>query len=259
MKSLLNYKISYLSQKAKWVVFIHGAGGSIKTWTRQVDAFKSHYNLLFIDLRDHGESKDMQPAYEKYNFDIVSSDVKAVLDELKIGKAHFVTLSFGSVLLQDFASRFPEMIGKVIFVGGIFNGGILVRGFVYMARFMNLFLPYPLMYRIFSYILMPWKRNQFARRLYQTQALKITQNEYMKWLGLYKEFFDLLSNFSRQALTFPSLIIMGSMDFVFLRSAYAFSKKQETTTILEIPGAGHIANIENAQRFNKISLDFLGS
>ena len=259
MRSLLNYETKVLNESAEWVIFIHGAGGSIKTWTRQVADFETHYNLLFIDLRDHDESKNMEPAYQKYNFQIVSSDIKAVLDKLSIEQAHFITLSFGSVLLQDFASRYPEMIEKVVFVGGIFNGGIFVRGFVYLARFLNTFLPYPLMYRIFSYILMPRKRNQFARRLYQTQALKITQREYMKWLGLYREFFQLLSNFSQQALSFPSLIIMGSMDFVFLKSAHAFAKKQTSTILQEIPGAGHIANIEEANTFNKISLEFLDS
>ncbi|MEM9337445.1 MAG: alpha/beta hydrolase [Bacteroidota bacterium] len=259
MHAVLNYEVSRLHHSKEWIVFIHGAGGSIKTWSRQADAFKDRYNLAFIDLRDHGKSKNIQPEYEKYNFQIITNDIKRVLDELKIERAHFITLSFGSVLLQDFAFRHPDMIKRAVFVGGIFNGGLLIRAFVFLAKAFNLFLPYPVMYRIFSYLLMPRKRNQFARRLYQTQALKITQKEYMKWLGLYREFFKLLSNFSTQTLTFPSLVVMGSLDYIFLKNAYIFSDNQALSSIREIEGVGHIANIESPEVFNKISLDFLSS
>ncbi len=259
MQSTLNHEVRFLDPSKEWIVFIHGAGGSIQTWKRQESAFKNDYNLLLIDLRDHGLSKNIQPAYKKYNFQIITNDIKQVLDHLKIEKAHFVTLSFGSVLLQDFASRYPKMISKIVFVGGIFNGGTLIRGFVYLAKAFNFFLSYPIMYRIFSYLLMPRKRNQLARRLYQKQAEKITHIEYMKWLGLYREFFRLLSNFSKQKLTFPSLIVMGSMDFMFLKNAHTFSENQIMSSIREIPGAGHIANIESPEVFNKISYEFLSS
>ena len=46
---------------APWLVFVHGAGGSIRTWKYQIEAFQPHYRLLLIDLRDHGFSKDILP------------------------------------------------------------------------------------------------------------------------------------------------------------------------------------------------------
>ena len=239
------------------MVFIHGAGGSIKTWTRQVSSYASHFNLLLIDLRDHGQSKNIKPPHTSYDFEIISRDIKNVLDANEIERAHFVTLSFGSVLIQDFAARYPWFVDKVIFVGAVFTGGWMLRSFVYLAKFFNLFLSYSMMYRLFSYALMPRKENQFARRLYQTQAMKITQDEYMKWLGLYKEFFSLLKSFSNQKLSFPALIVMGATDYIFLKSACRFSSNQDQTTLRKIPEAGHIVNIEAPESFNKISLDFL--
>ena len=38
------------NQKEEWVVFIHGMGGSTKTWARQIEAFSKSYNLLLLDL-----------------------------------------------------------------------------------------------------------------------------------------------------------------------------------------------------------------
>ena len=259
VRLFLNHEIKFLKKDAEWVVFLHGAGGSIHTWKKQIATFSEHFNLLLIDLRDHGESKNIVPSYQRYTFKIVSCDIKKLLDKLSIQKAHFVTLSFGSVLLQDFAERYPDLVAKVIFGGAIFSGGVLLRAFVYLAKFLNTFLSYPMMYQIFSFLLMPKKENQIARRLYQRQSLKISSKEYMKWVGLYKEFFQLLKKFKSQVLTFPSLIIMGGKDFMFLKSATKFSKAQEMVQLAMIPNTGHIANIESADAFNKLGVDFLKS
>lgn len=254
---MLTYEQHLNPGRDEWAVFIHGAGGNGKTWSYQVEQFKPYFNLLLIDLRDHGESKNIQPAYEKYRFEIISLDIKKVLDHLRIESAHFITLSFGSVLLQHFTMQYPGMVKKVILAGAIFRGNALIKSFVYLARMMNKILSYPAMYSLFSYLLMPRSRNQKARRLYQMQARRLTQGEYLKWVGLYQEFFKLLNDFFKQKLTWPTLIIMGSDDFIFLRSAKAFSNGQSHARLEVIPGTGHICNIENPDRFNSLALEFL--
>lgn len=258
MQEILHFETYQKPDINQWVVFVHGAGGSSKTWLRQLEHFKAFSNVLILDLRDHGQSKNIQPAYEQYTFELVSADIKRVLDSLRIRRAYFISLSFGSVLIQDFSQRYPDMVQKAIFVGGIFNGGLAVRSFVYLARIFNLFLSYRTMYRLFSYILMPKQRNQIARRLYQTQAQKITPIEYMKWVGLYKEFFNLLKRFANQEIDFPALIVMGGDDYVFLKSATRFVRRQPQSQLVIIPQTGHIANIEAPEQFNTIALDFLG-
>ncbi len=259
MRALLNHKIHFLSPDAEWLVFVHGAGGSISTWKRQEHFFAQHFNVLLLDLRDHGNSKNVHPEYKRYRFSVISDDIKRVLDNYLILKAHFITLSFGSILMQDFSNRYPQYIDKVVFTGAVFSGGLALRGFVYMARFLNLFLSFPTMYRLFSFILMPRKENQFARRLYNSQAKKIAQDEYMKWLGLYREFFKLLKTFSNQMLSFPLLIMMGGNDYLFLKSAKNFGNGQSGTQLITVPNTGHIVNIEQPDTFNKTTLDFLKS
>jgi pimeloyl-ACP methyl ester carboxylesterase len=139
----------------EWVVFIHGAGGSTATWKYQIEAFKDSYNLLLLDLRDHGDSKNIEPDVENYDFDLITSDIKKVLDEYKVEKAHFITLSFGSVIMQDISIKYPQLVASAIFAGGIFKANYVIKSFVQMARFFNYFLPYKWMYSIFSYLLMP--------------------------------------------------------------------------------------------------------
>lgn len=257
MKNTSLNSITYRSISSKeWVVFIHGAGGSTATWKYQIEAFRPFYNLLLIDLRDHGKSKDLEPEVMQYDFDLITHDIKNVLDDHSIEKAHFVTLSFGSVIMQDLSIKYPDMVASAIFAGGIFKANALIKSFVQLARFFNLFLPYKWMYSIFSYLLMPFNKHRKSRSIYKKQAQKLSSTEYMKWVGLYNEFFRLLNRFYNQNITFPSLAIMGKDDFIFLKSAKGFSKKHKQVLLIEIEGAGHICNIDQPEIFNELALFF---
>lgn len=255
---MLYFETVNLSPHKDWIVFIHGAGGSIKTWGYQIPALQKRYNLLLIDLRDHGSSKNIEPDHENYRFSIITADIKEVLDHLNIQKAHFVTLSFGSVLMQDFSMRYGHVVDKIVIAGGIFKGNYAIKTFVSLAKVFNLFLSYPKMYSLFSYLLMPKKRNQKARRIYQRQAQKLTQREYMKWVGLYGEFFRLLKQFYYQVLQNPTLVVMGGEDFIFLQGAKTFVKRQPHASMQTLHKVGHICNIENPDDFNKLVIDFFG-
>lgn len=256
---MLNYETEILDDQKTWVVFIHGAGGSIKSWGYQRSDLARHFNLLLIDLRDHGHSKNMEPSHDSYEFKHITSDILDIIDHIGIQQAHFITLSFGSVLLQDLAMRRPRLLLNTVMAGGIFKGNLLIRSFVYLARVFNLFLSYPQMYRMFSYLLMPRKRNQKARRIYQIQSQKLTQEEYLKWAGLYGEFFRLLTRFYQYTFPRPTLIVMGKDDYIFLKGARDYSQNHQNAKLIEIPATGHICNIEKPKFFNKLVIDFLGS
>ena len=90
---MINFNIIPNPASDIWVVFINGAGASIRTWKRQSDALHPYAKLLLIDLRDHGASLSIDPSPRQYDFELISNDIKEVLDHLKITKAHFITLS----------------------------------------------------------------------------------------------------------------------------------------------------------------------
>ncbi|MBO7188602.1 MAG: alpha/beta fold hydrolase, partial [Tidjanibacter sp.] len=53
---MLHYRTITNKQSDSWVVMIHGAGGSIEVWYRQVADFARHFNILLVDLVGHGGS-----------------------------------------------------------------------------------------------------------------------------------------------------------------------------------------------------------
>ena len=80
-RDLLHYE-TVGKEGAPWLVFVHGAGGSIRTWKFQLEYFSKNFRLLLLDLRDHGFSKNIQPEYKAYDFDIVACDIIKVIDHL---------------------------------------------------------------------------------------------------------------------------------------------------------------------------------
>ena len=76
---MLNYTIQD-RKSDKWLVFLHGLSGTIRTWGKQMDEFQE-YNLLLIDLPGHGES---QIQNFKVNVKNVNKQIKDTLDSLKM-------------------------------------------------------------------------------------------------------------------------------------------------------------------------------
>ncbi len=256
-KLLLHYETHLLDPKAEWVVFIHGAGGSIVTWKYQVNAFKPFFNLLLLDLRDHGKSKNIEPAYEAYNFDIVTSDVLKVIDHLQIKRAHFLSVSLGSVVLQKLDELRPELVNKMIMAGGVFRATFTIKLFVHSAKFLNHFLPYRAIYNLFSWVVLPRRNHRRSRRMFRMQSQKLSPKEYLKWVGLYKDFFRLLRQFFNRELRNLSLVVMGDQDHVFFKAAKRFAQTHQRAQLVIVEKCGHVCNIEQYETFNRTALAFL--
>ncbi len=255
---LLHFERHERGEQFPWLVFIHGAGGSMVTWKHQVRAFKPLFNLFLIDLRDHGESKGLEPDYDSYDFDLVTDDIIRVLDHEGIGKAHFLSLSLGSIILQKLNERRPDLIESMIMAGGVFKADWKIRLFAHSGKFLSYFLPFRWIYDAFSLIVLPRKNHQPSRRLFRMQSRKLSPKEFLKWLGLYRDFFSVVRRFYRRQLDKTSLVIMGRQDHVFLEAAKRFvNKHAHHAELVILEGCGHICNLEKAQAFNEAVIQFI--
>ena len=126
--------------------------------------------MVLIDLRDHGDSKNIQPPHHSYTFDIVTDDVLRVLDAAAITKAHFMSLSLGSIILQRLDDRRPEIIKSMIMVGGVFKADWRIRSFAHSGKFFSYFVPFRWIYDTFIIIVMPRKNHAFSRKMYRRQS-----------------------------------------------------------------------------------------
>ena len=81
-------------EDAPVLVFSNSLGTTYEMWNTQAQAFASHYRVLRYDTRGHGGSV-VNPG--PYTFQQLGGDVLAILDALKIERAHFCGISMGGL------------------------------------------------------------------------------------------------------------------------------------------------------------------
>ena len=95
------------------VILLHGGLGHSGNWSYQVPALiEGGYRAVVIDSRGHGRStRDARP----YTYELMASDVLAVMDALNIEKAGFVGWSDGAVISLILADKAPARVAGVFF------------------------------------------------------------------------------------------------------------------------------------------------
>lgn len=256
---MLHYKKHLIAEDAPWVVFVHGAGGSSSIWFLQIKEFVKHFNVLLVDLRGHGRSKQMVSSKldRYYNFDAVTRDVIEVLDELKIEKAHFIGISLGTILIRNISELAPERVSSMIMGGAIIRLNVRAKVLVAIGNMFKRFVPYMWLYSFFAWIIMPRARHKQSRLLFVNEAKKVAQKEFMRWYRLTYELTPLLKYFEEKDTAIPTLYLMGDEDHMFL-PAVRFIVSRHTNSKLEVIGnSGHVCNVDQPAEFNARAIAFL--
>lgn len=253
---ILHYEKYFVDAKSPWMVFVHGAGGSIRTWQKQINFFKGKFNLLLVDLRDHGNSKNIEEN-SPFDFEGIALDVIRVMDSLNIERAHFLGVSMGSIIIRQIERNDPQRVLSVILAGGIFKMSTKINTLAYLARSLTHFLPFQTLYQLFALVLLPRENHAASRKLFIREAKKLQRKEARKWLSLVKKLNITLRKMFAERINAPCLVVMGAQDHVFLQPARDYVDKYSEVVLQVIDKCGHVCNIERAQEFNKYCHEFI--
>jgi pimeloyl-ACP methyl ester carboxylesterase len=93
------------------VILLHGGLASQRYWGDQVEPLVAdHHRVILIDSRGHGRSsRDARP----YTYELMASDVVAVMDALKVRRAAVVGWSDGAIIGLVMALKDPERLTRV--------------------------------------------------------------------------------------------------------------------------------------------------
>ncbi len=92
------------------VILLHGGLANANYWGKLVPVLAEHYRVVVMDSRGHGRSsRDSRP----YGYDLMASDVLALMDFLHIDNAALVGWSDGAIIGLDIALHHPERLSKL--------------------------------------------------------------------------------------------------------------------------------------------------
>ena len=92
------------------VILLHGGLANSNYWGLLVRALAPKYRVIVMDSRGHGRSsRDDRP----YGYDLMASDVIALMDFLKVPKVAIVGWSDGAILGLDIAMHHPERLSRL--------------------------------------------------------------------------------------------------------------------------------------------------
>ncbi|PZU90185.1 MAG: alpha/beta hydrolase [Chryseobacterium sp.] len=109
--------------KGEPLFLLHGNGGSIDAFTKEIPELSKHFMVVAMDTRAQGKSTDTST--EPLTYKKFADDVKALADELKLKKINILGWSDGGNTAIEFAIKYPKMANKIITSGAnVFPNGV---------------------------------------------------------------------------------------------------------------------------------------
>jgi len=101
-----------------YLLLMHGSGLTHIVWSLHEQFYVSQgFNVLSIDLPGHGNSEG--PSLK--SIEEISDWVKQLINKVNISKINFIGHSQGCLVGIDFASRYPNLIDKLVLVAGSYK------------------------------------------------------------------------------------------------------------------------------------------
>ncbi|MCA0992718.1 alpha/beta fold hydrolase [Pseudalkalibacillus hwajinpoensis] len=87
------------------VIFIHGVWMSSRFFKKQLPYFRQKYRAISLDLRGHGQSSHVQTGHTVANY---ARDLKKFIDELHLKEVTLVGWSMGAFVIWEYLHQFGE-------------------------------------------------------------------------------------------------------------------------------------------------------
>jgi pimeloyl-ACP methyl ester carboxylesterase len=218
------------------VVMLHGGLANSDYLGNQARVLAAHHRVILLDSRGHGRStRDARP----FGYDLMSDDVIALMDKLKIGRADVVGWSDGAIIGLDLALHHTDRVGRVFaFAANVTTDGV-IEGVeknptfaAYMAR----------------------AGKEYAR-------LSATPKQYAGFVEQISKMWASQPNWSAadlHSITSPVLVIDGDHDEAIKREHTEYiAATIPAARLVILPDVSHFAFLQDPSGFNAALLEFL--
>ena len=247
------------------IVFVHEFGGDHRSWEPQMRYFSRRHQCVTFGARGYPPS-DVPAQVDRYSQAIAVTDILAVMDHLKLERAHIVGLSMGGFATLHFGLTAPQRALSLTIAGA---------GYGAEKQFEEYF-------RGVSMEVAQQFETQGAPEFAKTYALGASrvqfQNkdprgwaEFASWLGEHDSLgaantmrgvqarrpsiYDLEEKIKQMQV--PSLVMVGDEDDHCLQPGIFMKKTIPACGLAVLPKTGHTLNLEEPALFNSLMAEFI--
>jgi pimeloyl-ACP methyl ester carboxylesterase len=220
------------------VLLLHGGLGHSGNWGYQVPSLvRSGYQAVLIDSRGHGRStRDARP----FLYELMATDVLAVMDTLHLEKAGLVGWSDGACTALILAMKAPQRVAGVYF----FACNMDPSGVKQITE-PNTILDRCLGRHAKDYARLSSTPDQFNAFVEAVSLMMRTQPNY--------------SAYELAQINLPVVIVHSEHDeFIKLEHAEYLTRSIPNAELVHLTGVSHFAPLQRPEQFNIAMLAFLG-
>jgi pimeloyl-ACP methyl ester carboxylesterase len=246
------------------IVLVHEFAADLRSYEAQMRYFGQRYRCIAYNARGYPPS-DVPNDGESYSQERARDDIRAVLNALKIDKAHIVGLSMGGFATLHFGFTYPDRARSLVVAGCGYGATPDKRGqfaeeaeaaaknfeILGMAKAAEGYALGPTRVQFQNKDPRGWR--EFADQL----AENSTEGAARTMRGVQKRrpsLFDLVDKM--KAINVPTLIMTGDEDWPCLEPGILMKRTIPTAALIVMPNAGHTINLEEPAAFNQHISEF---
>ncbi|HEY3884003.1 MAG TPA: alpha/beta hydrolase [Vicinamibacterales bacterium] len=246
------------------VVFVHEFAGDYRSYEPQLRYFSRRYRCVAYNARGYPPS-DVPQDFGRYSQERARDDIRAVLDALKIAKAHVVGISMGGFATLHFGFAYPERALSLVVAGCGYGAApdkrqqfhdetartaaqIADRGMEEVAQTYGAG-PTRVQYQNKD----PRGYAEFMAQLAAHSTLG-SANTMRGVQARRPSLWDLADKM--KTLDVPTLVATGDEDEPCLEPGLLLKRHIKSAALVVLPNTGHALNLEEPDLFNRLCDDF---
>jgi pimeloyl-ACP methyl ester carboxylesterase len=247
------------------IVFVHEFAGDSRSWEPQLRHFSRRYRCVAYNARGYPPS-DVPESDARYSQERARDDIRAVLDALKLERAHIVGLSMGANATLHFGLSYPQRARSLTFAGGGYGSPPSARAKFQqdaranaqtirekgMQHFADTYGRGPA--RLPLQRKDPRGFDEYLRQLAEHSVVG-SANTMLGVQSRRPSFYDMGAEIAK--LQVPLLILTGDEDEPSIEASVMIKRTAPKAALAVLPKSGHGINLEEPALFNQLLDDFL--
>lgn len=240
------------------VLIVAGGGADARYYSGLSALLEKDFQVILMDPRGGGRSERGE---EEYSFDLLSSDIVALLDYLNISIVNLVGHSMGGMTAQYFACKYPERIKKLILWATAASLSAFGRHCCKTAAVIKK----EGTLKAFMHVMAIWNfSNEFLtdETNFDNLIAGAEKDPYPLSTEVFMEQMKIINTFDCSAqldgIKIPTLVIGCEKDIIFpIEGAKKLSSLIDGAEYKEIPRATHSVHIENPEKVSTIIKNYI--